>query len=152
MPHENSSSSARKRAVPVSDRGSTNGRQHAPKLGNALKRIEALISGLTALQGCVRDGKRGIQAPGGGRMNRVGPAAAVCRCDCLRAGTIATARRAGKGWALAAGTLPTIEMQMLQRLEPELVAWVCTNSSVLNAKISSMLLSAAHRWNVPASN
>jgi uncharacterized iron-regulated protein len=85
-------------------------------------------------------------------MKRVGSAPALCRCDWRRAGTIAPARRAGKGWAVTAGTLPAIEMQIVQRLEPEAVGWVCANSSVLNTKISRMLLSATHRRSPPASN
>lgn len=85
-------------------------------------------------------------------MWRVGPDPALCRCDWRGAATIATVRRAGKGWAAAAGTLPAIEMQIVQPLEPEAVAWWCANSSVLNNKTSSMLLSATHRRSPPASN
>jgi hypothetical protein len=85
-------------------------------------------------------------------MKRVDPASALCRCDWCLAGTIATARRAGTGWAAAAGTLAAIEMQIVQRLEPEVVAWVCANSSVLNTKSSTMLLSATHRRSTSASN
>jgi hypothetical protein len=85
-------------------------------------------------------------------MKRVGSDAALCPCDWRCAGTIAMARRAGKRWAAAAGTLPVIERQMVQRLEPGVVGWVCANSIVLNAKTSRMLLSATHRRSPPASN
>jgi hypothetical protein len=83
-------------------------------------------------------------------MKRVDPATALAWCDWRRFGTVATARRTGRGRTAAAGA--AIETQIVQRLQAEVVAWVWADSSVLSTKINSMLLSTTHRRSLPASN